>query len=93
MDMKAILQWSIMATLLAATVFNVLYLTGVWTHAAVETGSLLVVLCYLAVILYKRKMTGDAVTDTRADRLRGNATGALAVIWMITIGLTMFWRV
>ena len=90
--MKLILQWSIAAALFAAAACNVLYLTGVWTRTAVSAGMLLVILCYLAVAVYKRKGTKDVVSDTRMDRLRGNATGVLAVIWLVTTGLSMFWR-
>lgn len=91
--MKLILQWSIAAALFAASACNILYLTGVWARTAVGTGTLLVILCYLAVAIYKRKGTDNTVSDTRMDRFRGNATGALAVIWLVTTGLTMFWRV
>ena len=90
--MKSVLQWSIATALFAASGCNILYLAGVWPRTTVSVGTLLVIVCYLAVVIYKRKGDNQTVSDTRMDCLRGNATGVLAVIWMITMGLTMFWR-
>ena len=92
MKIKSVLQWSIAVSVIAAALGNVLYLTGVWPRTVTSVGSILVIVCWCAVLLYKKTHKDDVVSDTQLDRLRGTLTSVAGVIWLITMGMMTFWR-
>ena len=92
MQVKRILQWAILAALAAASALNILYLTGTLNQRASSLGYALVIGCFVALFLLKKRITSEASSaPTRLDSIRGIATAVFAVIWIVTIGISLVW--
>ncbi|MBQ9196742.1 MAG: hypothetical protein IJ157_05805 [Clostridia bacterium] len=92
MQAKKILQWAILAALAAASTLNILYLTGKLGQHAATYGFLLVLACFAAHLLLKRRYADAPVTENnRLQNLRGAVTAAFAVVWLVSTGLAFVW--
>ena len=92
MHIKRILQWVILAVCLAASVLNILYLTGVFSQHAATYGFLLVLAAFAAQLLLKKRFADAPPTpNTRLENLRGILTAVFAVTWLVTSGLALVW--
>lgn len=90
MNVKRIMQWVILTVCAAAFVLNVLYLTSVLGQHAATWGFLLVVACFAAHLLLKKRYVSDT-PDTPVERLRGILTAVLAIAWLVTAGMAFVW--
>lgn len=87
MQYKRILQWAILAACVVATILNLLYLTGVLGEHAATYGFLLLLICFIANLVLKRRFPDlPATPDTRIEKLRGILTAVFAVAWLVTVG-------
>jgi|GEM_PF-3457250 len=92
MRVKRVMQWAILAVCAAASLLNILYLSGVLSQHAATYGFLLVLACFAAHLLLKKQYAdAPAAPDTRLERLRGGLTALFAVLWLVTSGLAMVW--
>lgn len=92
MRIKRAMQWAILAVCLAASVLNILYLTGVFSQHAATIGFILVVACFAAhLLLQKRYADAPPAPDTPPERLRGILTAVFAVIWLVSAGMALVW--
>lgn len=91
MNAKRIMQWAILAVCLIASVLNILYLTGVLGQHAATYGFLLVLGCFAAHLLLKRRYTGAPAAASLLENLRGTLTAVFAVTWLVTAGMAFVW--
>ena len=92
MQAKRILQWAILAMLVIASALNILYLTGVLGQHAATIGFLLVLGCFAANLLLKRRYANAPATEaTRLQNLRGIVTAGFAVICLVSTAVAFVW--
>ena len=92
MQAKRILQWSILIALILASALNILYLTGVFGQHAATLGFLLVLGCFAASLLLKRRWGSlPAAAPAKLENLRGIVTAVFAVTWLVTTGIAFVW--
>lgn len=89
--MKKALLWLIALSCALAAALNLLFLFGAVGKIWSSIGAALIILCYIALVLFKRsgKDTAQAETGTLA-KVRGIITAVCACLWLLTFGLTMF---
>lgn len=97
MKLRKALQWLIALACTAAAVLNVLYLCGRLPKRATSIGCAAILLCYVLQWAARRaagsKAADTAGDDTAIDRVRVVLTLASALVWLITIGMSFFWRI
>lgn len=97
MKLRKALQWLIALACIAAAVLNVLYLCGQLPKSATSIGCMAILACYVLQWGTRRaagsKLADTAGDETALDRVRVVLTLVSALVWLITIGMSFFWRV
>lgn len=96
MNLRKAMQWLIALACTAAAVLNILYLTGAQPKSVTSIGCAAILACYVLQWVLRRAapaaQAGTAGDNTPIDRVRMILTLAAAGVWIITIGMSFFWR-
>lgn len=97
MNLRKALQWLIALVCTAAAVLNILYLTGAQPKSVTSIGCAAILACYVLQWVARRAVpaakTENAGDNTPLDRARVILTLAAAAVWIVTIGMSFFWKV
>ena len=97
MNLRKALQWLIALACTVAAVLNILYLTGAQPKSVTSIGCAAILACYVLQWVARRTVpaakTENAGDNTPVDRVRVILTLAAAAVWIVTIGMSFFWKV
>ena len=97
MNLRKALQWLIALACTAAAVLNILYLTGAQPKRVTSIGCAVILACYVLQWAVRRAapaaQAGSEGDNTPLDRVRVILTLAAAAVWIVTIGMSFFWKV
>ena len=96
MNLRKALQWLIALACLSAAVLNILYLTGAQPKSATSIGCAVILACYVLQWVARRSGRAEKPSakddSTLLDRIRVVLTLVSAVAWIVTIGMSFFWK-
>ncbi len=88
---KKLLLWAIALSCALAAALNLLFLSSVIGKTGCSIGAGLIILCYIALVLFKRSGKDTArAEDGPVAKARGIATAVCACLWLLTFGLVLF---
>ena len=90
MKLKKLYQWSILLSCITASALNILYLLHKCSQHATTVGFILLLLCWGAGLLLKKRFDGlPASKDSPSENIRGIMTALFSIIWLVTTGIAL----